>query len=517
MAVNLDRHSPLRQLMLYAVVLVAGLSTFNSNARAGKRVALVIGNSNYRYVERLDNPSNDARLIAKALRSVGFTIVGGGPYLNLDKQGFQAAVEKFGDALQGARVGLFYYAGHGLALHGTNYLVPVDANPVKPADVNFQLISANAVLDEMTESGTRLNMVLLDACRNNPFGGRGLRAVTAGLTQMQAPEGTLISFATQPGHAALDGSNGDSPYAKALAKTIATPGLGLFETFNQIALRVKKETGKLQQPWMSSSPISGTFYFAGAPATPKTVDEASKAWAAVKETTDVAVLQAFIRHYGNTVYGALAQAKLKTLKTTKVATLEPSVEPERETLSRTISLKGREKWRMRYIYTPSRMWRNIGSKRHVSTKTGHDDSKLGESITFKNGKVIVDGDYTDKPGIYTIECGNGHLNVNSHYPRMHLKGGVTNAVRAECKYTRAGDAYDIMYGYRNYDFRHLATTHSEGSYVSQEWKAKVYLDSTKCRLISFSETFTVDRMDVSGGHLTSQHSIWTPGECVAVN
>jgi hypothetical protein len=114
----------------------------------------------------------------------------------------------------------------------------------------------------MQGSGTRLNMVILDACRNNPFGGRGLRSADGGLAQMRAPEGTLISYATQPGSVAQDGSDGHSPYTKALASTIKQAGLDIFQTFNQVGLAVKRETGGSQQPWVSSSPIDGTFYFA---------------------------------------------------------------------------------------------------------------------------------------------------------------------------------------------------------------------------------------------------------------
>jgi hypothetical protein len=104
-------------------------------------------------------------------------------------------------------------------------------------------------------------MVILDACRNNPFGGRGLRSSDGGLAQMRAPEGTLISYATQPGSVAQDGSDGHSPYTKALATTIKQAGLDIFQTFNQVGLAVKRETGGSQQPWVSSSPIDGTFYF----------------------------------------------------------------------------------------------------------------------------------------------------------------------------------------------------------------------------------------------------------------
>jgi uncharacterized caspase-like protein len=172
-------------------------------------------------------------------------------------------VRAFGNRLQGADVGLFYYAGHGVQVRGQNYLVPVDANPTREADVDFELLDANLVLRQMEGAGTRLNLVMLDACRNNPLASRGFRSTGGGLAQMDAPEGTLISFATAPGKLALDGSEGDSPYTKALAEIIRKPGLDVFQTFNQVGLAVASATGGSQQPWLSLSPIKGDFYFAG--------------------------------------------------------------------------------------------------------------------------------------------------------------------------------------------------------------------------------------------------------------
>ena len=241
-------------------------------AAAEKRVALVIGNSAYQNVTRLDNPRSDALLMAETLGSLGFTLVGGRAQLDLDKSAMDTAVQNFGRQVQGADVALFYYAGHGVQVSGSNYLVPVSANPSREADVDFQMVDVNLVLRQMQGSGTRLNMVILDACRNNPFGARSLRASDGGLAQMRAPEGTLISYATQPGNVAQDGSDGHSPYTKALASTIRLAGLDIFQTFNQVGLAVKRETGGSQQPWVSSSPIDGTFYFVAplaAPASPQ--------------------------------------------------------------------------------------------------------------------------------------------------------------------------------------------------------------------------------------------------------
>jgi formylglycine-generating enzyme required for sulfatase activity len=281
-----------------------------------KRIALVVGNGNYSHVPPLENPGNDARLLGEALRAVGFTLVGGGAQVNLDKQAFEKVVQEFGAKLQGADVGLFYYAGHGLQMHGINYLVPVDANPSREADVGIQMLDANLILNQMEGTGTKLNIVILDACRNDPFGGRALAMgrgrdnemvrmrdiASGGLAEMQAPSGTLISFATQPGNVALDGADGDSPFAKALSETIRTPGLGIFDAFNQVGLKVKRATGGKQQPWMSNSPLEGIFYFVqppviapSSPGTPVAKGPSAEeiAWDYLKDTADVASLRRF--------------------------------------------------------------------------------------------------------------------------------------------------------------------------------------------------------------------------------
>jgi tetratricopeptide (TPR) repeat protein len=250
------------RLMFAAFLMCAGIGS----AHAEKRVALVIGNSAYQTVPVLPNPAADARLMSDTLLSLGFFVVGGGARIELDKAGFDDALREFGKALAGADVALFYYAGHGVETHGLNYLVPVDAHPADEADVFMQMTGVSGILDLMEKSGTRINLVLLDACRDNPFRDHGVRSTTGGLAQMPAPVGTLISFATQPRSVSLDGVDGHSPYTAALVQAMQRPGAGLFKTFNEVGLAVEKATGGSQLPWLSSSPISGNFYFAGKPA-----------------------------------------------------------------------------------------------------------------------------------------------------------------------------------------------------------------------------------------------------------
>jgi TPR repeat protein len=239
------------------------------------RVALVIGNASYQHVNRLANPGNDAKLIADTLQKSGFTLVGGGAQLNLDKASFDRLVQDFGKQIQGADVALFYYAGHGMQVDNTNWLVPIDANPTRQQDLDFQMVNAELVLKQMDGASTRLNILILDACRNNPFANMGTRGVASGLAQMKAPDGTLISFATQPGNVAADGTGADGPFATALAESIRKPGLDIFHLFNQVGLSVKRATQGSQEPWVSSSPIDGEFYFASTETAPDTAAEST--------------------------------------------------------------------------------------------------------------------------------------------------------------------------------------------------------------------------------------------------
>src|SRR5260370_11061753 len=156
--------------MVAAFLMSAGMGT---GAHAEKRVALVIGNSAYRAVPALPNPTADAKLMSDTLLSLGFFVVGGGAQLDLDKAGFDKALQEFGHELAGADVALFYYAGHGVETHGLHYLVPVDAHPLDEGDVFAQAVGTSGILHQMEKFGARINLVLLHACRDNPFRGVG--------------------------------------------------------------------------------------------------------------------------------------------------------------------------------------------------------------------------------------------------------------------------------------------------------------------------------------------------------
>jgi tetratricopeptide (TPR) repeat protein len=230
----------------------------------GPRVALVIGNGAYANVSPLSNPSNDAREMAGALRELGFKVIEG---YNLDSTTMRGRIADFGAALPGAGVSLFYYAGHGMQVAGKNYLIPVDAKLERPSSLGVEAIEVGTVLSDM-EAEKRINLVFLDACRDNPlsrslarsFGTSRAAAVGQGLAQLNAGIGTLITFATSPDTVALDGSGKNSPFTAAMLKYIRTPGLEIRSMLTRVRADVIRATNERQVPWDHSS-LTGDFYF----------------------------------------------------------------------------------------------------------------------------------------------------------------------------------------------------------------------------------------------------------------
>ncbi|MBF0248311.1 MAG: caspase family protein [Alphaproteobacteria bacterium] len=226
---------------------------------SGPRVALVIGNSNYPAAP-LANPVNDAALMARTLKTVGFEVI---HVADVDQKDMKRALNTFGDrldALGGDAVGLFYYAGHGIQVNGRNYLIPVDADIQNEKDVDVEGVAMDSVLTAMEYAQNRLNFVVLDACRNNPYK-RSFRGSTRGLARMDAPSGTLIAYATGPGDVAQDGAGTNSPYTEALARAIIKSGVTVERMFRMVRNSVMAATANAQVPWEASSLTGGDFYF----------------------------------------------------------------------------------------------------------------------------------------------------------------------------------------------------------------------------------------------------------------
>jgi hypothetical protein len=222
-----------------------------------KKVALVVGNSDY-LIGPLRNPVNDARAMKLALEKTGFEVLYHENITNKDN--FTRAVRAFGQKLQNGEVGLFYFAGHGLQVKGINYLVPIKAEVLSEPEVEFECLDVGFVLAQMEAANNRMNIVILDACRNNPFA-RSFRSAERGLATMMAPTGTLIAYATAPGSVAADGEGENGLYTEHILKQITRPGLKIEEVFKNVRAEVVQISNNRQVPWEASSLI-GDFYFA---------------------------------------------------------------------------------------------------------------------------------------------------------------------------------------------------------------------------------------------------------------
>ena len=224
-----------------------------SIAAPEKRTALVIGNSDYE-IGSLTNPVNDAVDMASTLKRLGFEVI---LKKNIRHRDMEEAIEDFGNRLKRGGVGLFYYAGHGIQINGVNYIIPIGAKIKKESDVKFEAVDANRILDEMGNANNGLNIIILDACRDNPLA-RNFRSSNRGLAVISsAPEGSFISYATGPGQVAMDGEKRNSPYTAALLKYMNVPGLPIERVFKNV--RISLESLK-QTPWELSS-LKGEFFF----------------------------------------------------------------------------------------------------------------------------------------------------------------------------------------------------------------------------------------------------------------
>ncbi len=252
----------LRSVAVLAMCLLLLLATPSTMAQPGTssstlepRAALVIGNSAY-VASPLKNPVNDATDVANALRELGFSVV---LKTDADQHAMRQALREFGQALKQGGIGLFYFAGHGVQSKGRNYLVPVAVNIESEAELEDQAIDANLVLGYMEDAANRVNIVILDACRNNPFA-RSFRSASRGLAQMDAARGSFLAFATAPGSVASDGNGRNGLYTERLLESLKHPDSDIDKVFRRVAADVSTLTEGRQVPWVASS-LTGDFSF----------------------------------------------------------------------------------------------------------------------------------------------------------------------------------------------------------------------------------------------------------------
>ena len=321
-------------LVVFATLAI--LSTFSA-AVAERRVALVIGNGAYKNATHLPNPTNDARDVAAALGRTGFDVILG---LDLDRAGMDDHAVRFARAAREADVALFYYSGHAMQFAGVNYLMPIDARLADEADLR-RLAKIDEIVADLQQA-RNLRILVLDSCRDNPLaeelkrsiGRTRAAAISNGLAKIDSPQGMIVAYSTQAGRTAEDGTGRNSPYTAAFLRHVeAQEEIGT--VFRRVSADVYEATKRTQLPELSLSLI-GEFYLKGRaaaaagaataqqPAIPVPADDAARAWSASKDTTSIAVLEAFIKEYGGSIYGPLARARRDELRNLQVAVAKPA-------------------------------------------------------------------------------------------------------------------------------------------------------------------------------------------------
>jgi len=233
------------------------IKEFGANYKLEDRLALIVGISDYQYAPILSNPVNDAISMDLTLKSLGFeTILA----TDLSQKELKEKIDDFGNQLEHSDIGMFFFAGHGIQSDGVNYLIPNDANLKKEAQLEYDAVPIDRVLTMMQNNRTKTNIIILDACRNNPFRGWSRKINSGGLAPMDSPKGSFIAFATSPNSTASDGAGDNGLYTSAILKHIVTPNIPIEQLFKRVRIDVEKESNGEQQPWETTS-LTGEFYF----------------------------------------------------------------------------------------------------------------------------------------------------------------------------------------------------------------------------------------------------------------
>jgi len=323
--------------LLFGMLIAALVAGSDARADTEKRFALIIGNDGYKSLPKLANAANDARAMDKALKAAGFetTLVLDGGRKQLNR-----AIEEFGDRLSSGAVGLFYYAGHGVQTEGAeNYLIPVDAELDSDEDLASEALAMDRVMKIMAGAHDRLNIVILDACRDNPLPKRS-RSAARGLAVVAAPTGTFVAYSAGPGQQAQDGeAGGNGLFTAELVKQIVTPGLKIEDVFKRTSEAVLGASHNKQTPWTQAS-IQGDFYFlppteGAAPPAPAAAAAAPSAsgpdreallWESVKDSQDPADFREYLKKYPKGDFAGIARNRIAALEK-KAADAKPSPAP----------------------------------------------------------------------------------------------------------------------------------------------------------------------------------------------
>jgi uncharacterized caspase-like protein len=389
-------------LKLQLGLLLIALSAHAAWANTESRLALIIGNSSYKS-SPLRNPVNDVRLMEQSLKDAGFTVL---KAENASLRDMRRLVRDFGDKLKAnGGVGLFYFAGHGVQVRGENYLVSVDSDIRAEDEVAEDSVNTSLVLEKMQTAGNRMNIVILDACRNNPFAASSRSAVN-GLAAVNAPSGTLVAYSTSPGSVAYDGVGANSLYTQYLASALRQPGSRIEDVFKDVRAAVRKETGNKQTPWENTA-LEGQFYFkpalpaqsaavaptmtAPASTAPASTAPASTApasmsptnaseitfWDSIKNSPNPAELQAYIKQYPQGTFVSLAKARMDYLRSVQTVASDATV----GSLELTDTFTGQKR-----TQSVSKL---VAADGQIAYSTGDIVSKEGGIVQLSVGNVVL--------------------------------------------------------------------------------------------------------------------------------
>ncbi len=431
-------------LRMTAVVtaLCTTLLPTHAQAPGDLRIALVIGNGAYAGDAALINPANDAAAMAETLRGLGFNVV---EVRDGSKTQMRESIAKVKVALQGKQaIGMLYYAGHGFQLDWHNYMVPVDAKMSTAADVPEQAVDLGQVIDAFKTAGNRMSIVVLDACRDNPFKGT---SSGKGLAQLDAPPGTFLAYATAPGNVAEDGDekSGNGLYTKFLLQELKKPQARIEDVFKRVRLNVRQQSQGRQIPWESTS-LEDDFYFnAGLKPAQKlglsekenTFNKEKSEWDKIKNSTNVNDFYAFLQAYPNGNLNALVQAKVEQFQKSKTVVVADQFGIKQVSVFDTYKV-GDE---YEFVAKDGLTGAVRGSGKIISHARGDDEMEgvsdnpqlLPGARLTRSGFILQDGGGTYDPpyGLYP----NGELKIGSHATTrtIRTRNGEKNWVEFESR------------------------------------------------------------------------------------
>lgn len=432
---------PARFLRFVCLLLGLAILCQQPSFAAPPRLALVVGNSEYGpEIGRLKNPVNDAKLMADTLKGLGFQV---DLVLDADQRAMKRAVKGFGAKLREAgrdATGLFYYAGHGVQVGGVNFLLPVGAEIADEADVEIESVAADDVMTQMQSAGNAVNLVFLDACRNNPLA-RMSRSATRGLARLDAPRGSFVGYSTAPGDVAADGEGANSPYAQALAEALKTPGISVEEAHRNVRAKVLAASNNTQTPWDSSS-LTGPVILVERPVVPEpaapqplsapapqpqvpqqaAIDKEALFWDTVKDSSNAAEFEAYLKKFPDGTFADLARAKIEALQKPVAAAPAPvpaadpapappeaaaeaSPAPKAATLRVSRAVEAELQVYLRNVGLTSRYWAFAISKDGTrAERVGCSKSKADGSRWCSGPAGITSQEITDKGAV--MKCGS---------------------------------------------------------------------------------------------------------------